>query len=461
MTGNYQNSFKSMSSSDKSQLDRRTLLRGAGLMMALPLLEAMTPLARSAFASVAEPAAGSSPVRMACMFFPNGAIMPKWKCSGEGDQWELSPTLSPLASVKSKINVISGLKHENGWAGKDGAGDHARSSATFLTSARPLKTSSRVKLGVSMDQVAASQLQGVTRLPSIELGLTASRSAGSCDSGYSCAYSSNISWRSETQPMAKETIPRLAFERMFSSGDAIQRRETNMVRQSILDVVSEDARRLMKKVGDTDRRKLDEYFSGVREIELRIQRTEEQDKSAMPDIDVPYGRVDSFKEHARLMFDLMVVGFQTDTTRVATFMLDNAGGNRSYIDIGVKEAHHGLSHHRNDADTVAKIEKIDRYLVEQFAYFLERLDSIQEPGGTLLDNSMILYGSGLSDGNRHRHDDLPVVLAGGGGGKIRTGRHIVCKEDRPMGNLFLSMLDTLGTPAESIGDSSGRLTELA
>ena len=450
----------------QARLNRRTLLRGAGMAMGLPLLEAMTPMSRSVFASApdanaVEPNAGQSPVRMACMFVPNGVIMPKWRCEGAGDQWELSPTLASLAPMKSKLNVISGLAQENGEAKQDGAGDHARAGATFLTSARPLKTSSRVKVGISVDQVAAAQLSGKTRLPSIELGLTPSRGAGSCDSGYSCAYSSNISWRSETQPMAKETIPRLAFERMFGSGDAVLRRESNLIRQSILDVVSEDARQLMKKVGDTDRRKLDEYFSGIREVELRIQRTEEQDDAALPDIDVPYGRVESFKEHARLMFDLMAIGFQTDTTRVATFMLDNAGGDRSYVDVGVKESHHGLSHHRNQEETVAKIEKIDRYLVEQFAYFVEKLDSIKEPGGSLLDNSMILYGSGISDGNRHRHNDLPIILAGGAGGKIRTGRHVVCKGDTPMGNLFLSMLDQMGTPADSIGDSTGRLTVLA
>ncbi len=439
---------------------RRTLLRGAGMALGLPLLEAMTPISRSAFAGAAS-AGGESPIRMACIFFPNGAIMPKWECSGTEHDWELSPTLEPLQNVKSKINVIRGLAHENGWGKQDGAGDHARSAATFLTSARPLKTSSRVQLGVSVDQVAANQLAGKTRLPSVELGLTASRGAGSCDSGYSCAYSSNISWRSEAQPMSKETIPRLAFERMFSSGDAKSRRELNFVRQSILDVVADDAKQLMKQVGDTDRRKLDEYFSGLREIELRIAQTEQQDHASLPDIDVPYGRVDSFKEHARLMYDLMVIAFQTDTTRVMTFMVDNAGGNRSYVDVGVKEAHHGLSHHRNDPETVKKIESIDHYLVEQFAYFVEKLDSIKEPGGTLLDNSMILYGSGLSDGNRHRHNDLPIVLAGGAGGQICTGRHIQCQDERPMGNLFLSMLDCMGTPAESIGDSSGRLVELA
>ncbi len=442
-----------------SGINRRTLLRGAGLLMGVPLLEAMTPVAKSGFAAAAE--AGAAPVRMACLFVPNGVIMPNWKCEGQGDNWQLSPTLSSLEYVKSKINVITGLTHDNGRGKQDGAGDHARCAATYLTGARPLKTSSRVKLGVSVDQIAANGLADKTRLPSIELGLTASRGAGSCDSGYSCAYSSNISWRSETQPMAKETIPRLAFDRMFSSGDSQQRRETNFVRQSILDLVSEDARRLMKQVGDTDRRKLDEYFSGVREVELRIQRTEQQDQAAMPDFNVPYGRVEAFREHCRLMMDLMVIGFQTDTTRVATFMLDNAGGNRSYNEIGVKEAHHGLSHHRNQEDTVAKIAKIDHYLVEQYAYFLEKLNSIHESGGTLLDNCMVLYGSGISDGNRHRHDDLPIVLAGGAGGRIRTGRLIDAAEETPMGNLFLSMLDVMGTPAEAIGDSTGRLSELA
>jgi hypothetical protein len=232
------------------------------------------------------------------------------------------------------------------------------------------------------------------------------------------------------------------------------------VRRSILDVVSEDAKTLINKVGDTDRRKLDEYFSGVRELEMRIEMTEAQDREALPDLDVPYGRIEAFREHARLMFDLLVVAFQTDATRVATFMLDNAGGNRSYTEIGVKEAHHGLSHHRNDPETVAKIEKIDRYLVEQYAYFLEKLDSVADGEGTLLDNSMILYGSALGDGNRHTHHDLPIVLAGGAGGKIQTGRRMQYPTDTPMGNLFLSMLDVMGTPAETFGDSSGRLTGL-
>lgn len=441
-------------------LNRRALLRGAGIAMGLPCLEAMTPAARSAFASPSDPGA-PKPIRMAFIFVPNGVIQPKWECKGEGDSWELSETLAPLAPVKSKLNVIDGLALDNGRAHKDGAGDHARAGATFLTAARPLKTSSKVQLGVSVDQVCAQQLAGQTRLASIELGLVGSRNAGSCDSGYSCAYSSNVSWRNETTPMAKETIPRLAFERLFGSGDTHERRARNAVRQSILDVVAQDAKTLLGKVGDTDRRKLDEYFTGIRELELRIEQTEKADKQSLPDLEVPMGRVEAFREHARLMFDLMVVAFQSDATRIATFMLDNAGGNRSYTEIGVKEAHHGLSHHRNEPDMVGKLEKIDHYLIEQYAYFLEKLNSVSDGDGTLLDNSMIMYGSGLGDGNRHTHHDLPIVLAGGARGHIKTGRRLKYAQDTPLANLYLSMLDIMGTPAEKLGDGNGRLSGLS
>ena len=323
----------------RPKIDRRTLLRGSATILGLPLLEAMTPMARSAFASQDSV---ERPVRMACIFVPNGVIMPQWKPivgkSGGETDWECSETLQPLASMKDKLNVISNLTHDNGRGYKDGAGDHARCCSTFLTAARPLKTSGSIRLGVSVDQVAAAQLAGLTRLPSIELGLVDSRNAGSCDSGYSCAYSSNISWRNETQPMPKETIPRLAFERMFGSGDLAQRREANRIRKSVLDVVRGDAARLMKQLGRSDLRKMDEYFTGVREIEQRIERTEQEDAAALPEIDIPFGRVDGFREHARLMFDLMVIAFQTDTTRIATLMLDNAGGNRRYTEIGVSDA---------------------------------------------------------------------------------------------------------------------------
>jgi hypothetical protein len=397
---------------------------------------------------------------MACIFFPNGAIMPDWRPSGKGKDWKLSKTLAPLEPVKSKLNVIAKLAHDNGRAHSDGAGDHARCGATYLTAARPLKTSGNIRIGVSVDQVAASQLADQTRLPSIELGLEPSRNAGSCDSGYSCAYSSNIAWRNETQPMPKEITPRLAYERMFGSGESADRRKQNFYRQSILDVVSADASKLLKRVGENDKRKLDEYFTSVREIETRIERIEQEDRKALPDMEVPFGRIEAFRQHARLMFDLMAIGFQTDTTRVATLMLDNAGGNRRYTEIGIKDAHHAMSHHRDRTEPVSKLQKIDHYLVEQFAYFLTQLDSISDAGGTLLDQSLVLYGSGISDGNRHDHGDLPIVLAGSGGGQLETDRYIVPSGERPMGNLFLSLLDMMGTPAESIGDSKGRLEEL-
>lgn len=457
------------------------MLRAAGMSLGLPLLESMTGAATSAFASAKSANDGQQPpVRMACIFVPNGVIQPEWRpvvagqsrndggefeAAGdaarfESKDWEFGPTLAPLAAVKSKLNLIENLALDNGRAGKDGAGDHARGGATFLTAARPVKTSSNIRVGISVDQVAATALAGKTTLPSLELGLEGSRNAGSCDSGYSCAYSSNISWKNETQPMPKETIPRLAFERMFGSGDAGAQREQRAMRRSILDIVRADAEKLMKQVGETDKRKLDEYFTSVREIEKRIERTEEEDRASLPDLNVPMGRIAAFREHARLMFDLMVVGFQTDTTRVSTLMLDTAGGNRQYREIEVNDAHHGLSHHRNNQDNVAKLQKIDHYLVEQLGYFLEKLDNTHDANGSLLDQSVILYGSGLGDGNRHTHHDLPIVLAGGAGGRIETGRVIRYQKEQPMANLFLSMLDCMGTPAQAMGDSTGLLDGL-
>ncbi len=427
--------------------------------MGLPLLDAMLPAGRS-LAHASSAPASAMPTRMACVFFPNGAIMPDWTPEGAGRDWKLSKTLEPLAEFKSKLNVLSGLALDKGRAHGDGAGDHARCCATFLTAAHPVKTSSNIHGGVSVDQVSARQLDGQTKLSSIELGLTTSRNAGSCDSGYSCAYSSNISWRSATQPMSKEVSPKLAFERLFGNGDVAGRRKRDFYRQSILDVVADDAQALLKRAGGSDKRKIDEYFASVRDLENRIERTEAEERAAMPDLKIPDGRPETFREHARLMYDIMVLGFQTDSTRIATLMLDNAGGGRVYKEVGVNDGHHSLSHHRNDAGKVKDLSTIDHYLVEQFAYFLKQLDSISEGEGTLLDHSMVLYGSGLSDGNRHQHDKLPIVMAGGANGQFRTGEHIVMEQETPMANLYLTMLDAMGTPAESIGDSTGRFKAL-
>lgn len=441
-------------------ISRRTMLRGVGFSVGLPMLESMLPIGK-AIASPWSSAAIDVPTRMAAVFFPNGVIMPDWFPREVEGQWQMGPSLQPLESMKSKLNMISGLALDHGRAKEDGAGDHARAAATFLTASRPRKTASNVHVGISMDQIAANQLQGKTKLASIELGLIESRNAGSCDSGYSCAYSSNISWRSAEMPSSKETIPRLAFERLFGDGNAAGRAERDFYRKSILDLVSADAERLMGKLGQSDRRKMEEYFASVRDLELRIERTEQEDRAARPEISLPDGRPGEFQEHARLMMDLMVLAFQTDATRVATLMLDNAGGNRAYTAIGVKDGHHQLSHHQGSQENITKLAKIDLYLAEQFAYFLARLDSVVEGNGrTLLENSLILYGSGLSDGNRHRHDELPIVLAGSAGGRIPTGRHLKLEKETPMSNLFLSMLDLMGTPIESIGDSTGRLDGL-
>ncbi len=439
------------------RIERRTFLQAAGLSVGLPLLEAMCPRRKAWGDEAADP-----PVRMAFVFFPNGAIMPSWTPESEGQDFSFSETLKPLEPFRSRVTVLSGLAQDNGRAKGDGPGDHARCAASYLTGAHPYKTSAaNIRVGISVDQVAADRLGHLTRLPSLELGIEAGRNAGNCDSGYSCAYSSNISWKTETTPMAKEIHPRLVFERMFGSGAAEQNRsERDFYRKSILDFVSEDAERLKTRLGQADRRKLDEYFSSVRELEQRIERTEQQARRQRPDFEVPEAIPAGLQEHLRLMYDLLVLAFRTDTTRVATFMLANAGSNRSYPMVDVREGHHQLSHHRNDPQLMEKIQRIDHFLAGEFAYFLQQLQSVDEGTGNLLDHVMVMYGSGLSDGNRHYHHDLPIVLAGGGGGTIRGGRHLRMPDEVPLNNLFLSMLDRVGANVEKLGDSSGRLTAI-
>lgn len=438
------------------RLPRRTFLKGLGLSVGLPLLEAMRP----ATMLRANPA-HAAPTRMAFVFFPNGAIMDAWKPEKAGHDYELPETLQALAEYRGDFNVITGLAQDKGRAHGDGPGDHARCASTFLTGAHPVKTSGAdIRAGISVDQVAAQQVGGMTKLPSLELGIEGGRNAGNCDSGYSCAYSSNISWKTESTPMAKEINPRLVFERMFGGGGqeaAESRARRDFYRKSILDLVANDARRLQEKLGQTDRRKLDEYFTSVRELEQRIVRAEQHGTKERPDFQVPTGVPKDVAEHIRLMFDLMTLAFRTDTTRIATFMLGNAGSNRSYGMVNVNEGHHQLSHHQNDKEKIAKIKRIDRFLAERFAYFLGQLKETPDGEGTLLDHSMVLYGSGLSDGNRHRHDDLPLVLAGRANGTIETGRHLKFDREIPMNNLFLSMLDRVGADVRGLGDSTGRL----
>lgn len=437
-----------------NRLNRRTVLRGVGTGLALPLLESM----KLPGVLAATTAAPTAPVRMACIFVANGAIMDKWKPTGEGKEYQLSPTLEPLAPFREDMLVLSGLTQNHARANGDGAGDHARNASAYLTGAQPRKTSGAdISVGQSIDQAVAERIGYLTRLPSIELGIDRGRKAGSCDSGYSCAYSSNISWKSATTPTFKEVNPRSAFERLFGSPETaadMERRIRN--RRSILDFVSEDAKRVRQAVSGADQRKLDEYFESVRDIEARIARASTGPQE-IPELNLPEGVPSELAEHIQLMFDILLVAFQTDSTRVATLMIADAGSNRTYPEVDVRDGHHELSHHQNDKEKMDKIARVDHYLIQRFGYFLDKLKSTQEGDSNLLNNSMILYGSAISDANRHTHDDLPIILAGHGGGTIQTGRYVSHPNETPLNNLFLAMADRMGTKLDKFGDSKGVL----
>ena len=437
-----------------NRLSRRTVLRGVGTGLALPLLESMKlPVLRAA--TTAAPVA---PVRMACIFVANGAIMDRWKPTGEGKDYQLSPTLEPLAPFREDMLLFSGLTQNHARANGDGAGDHARNASAYLTGAQPRKTSGAdISVGQSIDQAVAERIGYLTRLPSIELGIDRGRKAGSCDSGYSCAYSSNISWKTATTPTFKEVNPRSAFERLFGTPETaadMERRIRN--RRSILDFVSEDAKRVRQAVSGADQRKLDEYFESVRDIEARIARASTVPQE-IPELNLPEGVPSELAEHIQLMFDILLVAFQTDSTRVATLMIADAGSNRTYPEVDVRDGHHELSHHQNDAEKMEKIARVDHYLIQRFGYFLDKLKSTQEGDSNLLNNSMILYGSAISDANRHTHDDLPIILAGHGGGTIQTGRYVSHPNETPLNNLFLAMADRMGAKLDKLGDSKGVL----
>lgn len=440
------------------KISRRTALRGLGTVVALPLLEGMMPL--TALAQTPK----AVPKRMAFLFVPNGVNMAHWRPEALGEGFDLPSILEPLAGVKDKMTVLTGLAQHGAFALGDGPGDHARSAAAWLTGVHPKKTSGAdIQVGISVDQLAAQKVGGNTKFASLELGCERGAMVGDCDSGYSCAYSSGIAWRSPTTPVAKEINPRLVFERLFGGGDPSEaeegRRRRERYRQSVLDFVLEEAGRLKQQLGQRDVLKMDEYFESVREIERRIQRVEAE--SGIPSgASRPKGVPRDYGEHIRLMGDMMVLAFQADLTRISTFMFANEGSNRSYASIGVPEGHHDISHHGKDPAKLEKKRQIDRFHVEQLAYVLERLDKVQEPNGTLLDNTMLVYGGGISDGDRHNHDDLPILLFGKGGGTLRPGRHVAYEKATPMNNLFLSLLDRMGVPGETLGDATGKLDQL-
>jgi len=434
-------------------ISRRTVLRGLGAAVAVPWLDAMMP----AFAG-STPA--GFPTRLGFIYVPNGKNMEDWTPKAEGADYALPSILQPLKDLKDDFSILTGLTADKARPHGDGGGDHARALAAFLTGAQPRKTDGTdIRAGVSVDQVAASAIGDQTRLSSLEIGCEAGAMAGNCDSGYSCVYSSTMSWRSATQPLPKEVNPKSVFDRLFGGGSAAERAKTRAQRQSVIDLVREDYKDLSGRVGRQDQQKLDEYISSIRDIEVRLERAVHMPEVKVPDgVARPAGIPASVEEHIKLMGDLFVLAFQTDVTRVATFVVANEGSNKPYAFIGVPEGHHDLSHHGNSAEKKSKIAKINAFHTQMLAYTLGRLKSVKEGDGTLLDNCLIAYGSGNSDGNAHNHDNLPVLLAGKGGGAVKPGRHVRFPKETPLNNLWLALLQRVGVKLQSLGDSTGTLT---
>jgi uncharacterized protein DUF1552 len=444
-------------------LPRRTFLRGLGATMALPLLDSMLP--KSAFASSARP------IRLGYVYTPNGIVgasekSPRpfmWTPKTAGPNFEFSPTMRPLEPFRDQLNVFSGLAQVNGRALGDGPGDHARATATFLTGVHPRKTGGAdFQLGISADQIAARELGKYTQLSSLELGLEPQPLAGNCDSGYTCAYMS-MSWRGATNPLPAEINPRIVFERLFGDGDSTDPsvRMARLAKQkSVLDYVSGSLSRLNIALGAGDKRKLEEYLEAVRDIERRIQLAEQQSATMqLPHMERPGAVPDDYLQYSKLMIDMLVMAWQTDMTRVSSFMLGRDGSNRAYREIGISDGHHSISHHQGDAERLDKLMKIDELHVSLFAYMLEKLRDTPDGEGSLLDHSLVLFGSSLSESNIHTHDDLPIVLAGTAGGRIKGNRHLAHPKETPLNNLFLNMFDLAGLPeVEGFGDSTGRLS---
>jgi hypothetical protein len=428
---------------------RRAFLKSLASTLALPMLEPLRAASVSASAAV--------PLRLAYIYLPNGVNTARWFPQGMGKEYQLSSSLAPLTAHQKDFQIIRGLSLDKARANGDGAGDHARANATFLTGCQARKTAGAdIRIGVSADQIAARQLGHLTRLPSLELSTDEPRRSGHCDSGYSCAYQFNLAWRSETTPAPPMRDPRVVFEAMFGSANEKGNAERIQRKKSVLDFVMEDAKRMQARATGADRNKLDEYFTSVREIEQRIERAEKH-RRERPEIDVPNGVPETYREHIRAMYDLMLVAFQTDSTRVASFMLAHDGSNRTFPEIGINEAHHGISHHQRDQKRLEMIAKIDEFYAAELARFLHNMKQIREGEGNLLDHSMIVYGGGICDGDKHNHNDLPVLLAGHGGGALEAGRLWHAEEDTPLTNLHLALLDRMGVKAERVGDSTGRL----
>ena len=441
----------------KKAISRRTVLRGMGTTIALPLLDAMIP--------ALAPAAATAPVRrFGVVYHPNGVIYDQWLPKSVGSNFELSPTLKGLESFKNQLIVVTGLFSDQAEANGDGGGDHSRACGSYLTGVHVKKSDSNVENAVSMDQIVAKSVENETQLSSLQMTADENSLLGSCDLGYSCAYSSTLSWLTPTLPLMAENNPRVLFERMFGSSDSTDprvRASRLSKDKSLLDSVNDRVNQLQRKLGAADNRKMNNYLASLRDVERRIQKAEEQSSKELPDVAQPAGIPDNFDAHVRLLYDLQLLAYQSDITRVITFMYGREQTGRPYPQIGIPEPHHPLTHHQGNPEKMDKCAKIQRYHIALFTDYLEKLRNTPDGDGSLLDHMIILYGSGISNSDRHTHGPLPTFLVGGGAGTLKGGRHLVYPEHTPLTNLQLTLLNKLGVPAEKLGDSNGQFNELS
>jgi hypothetical protein len=443
----------------KKAISRRTVLRGVGATVALPLLDAMVPALTASQSTPAKPVR-----RLGVVYHPNGVVYENWLPTGVGREFELSPVLSPLAPFRDRLLVITGLADRQAEALGDGGGDHSRASGSYLTGVHVKKSDSLVYNGVSMDQIAARAFERETQLSSLQLTVDANNLVGSCDTGYSCAYSNTLSWLTPTLPLMSENDPRVVFERLFGASDSTDVRvRTSRLRRdrSILDSVTARVRQLQRRLGDADNTKVSDYLESLRDVERRIQKAEEQSSRELPEVDRPVGIPDTFDQHVELLYDLQLLAYQCDLTRVITFMYGREQSARTYPQIGISEPHHQLTHHQNSPEKLEKCTKIQIHHVTLFTKYLERLRSTPDGNGSLLDNLVILFGAGLSNSDRHTHSPLPTVVVGGGAGAINGGRHLVYQEGTQLANLHVTLLDKVGVAVDKLGDSTGRFKELS
>lgn len=442
----------------KKRISRRAVLRGAGATLALPLLDAMVP-------ALANAAVTPSPVkRLGVIYHPNGVIYDKWLPKGEGANFELSPTLAGLQNFKDKLIVVTGLSSDQAEPLGDGGGDHSRASGSYLTGVHIKKSDSDLQNGISMDQIAAKTFESETQLSSLQMMADDISLVGDCDLGYSCAYSTTLAWMTPTLPLMAENNPRVLFQRMFGSSDSTDTK-VRVARlnedQSLLDSVNDRVKQLQRKLGPSDNRKVGDYLESLRDVERRIQKAEEQSTKELPEFTQPAGIPSTFEEHVRLLYDLQLLAYQSDVTRVITFMYGREQTGRPYPQLGVPEPHHPLTHHQNNPDKMEKCTRIQRHHIALFAEYLDKLQKTSDGDGSLLDHVILLFGAGISNSDRHTHGPLPTLLLGGGAGTLKGGRHLVYPEHTPLTNLQLTLLHKLGVPAEKLGDSTGQFTNLS